>query len=330
MSRATIIVLGVLAVLLILFPLWVNPYTVQVAITTITYSMLGLAFAFSMRVGLPRIDIAAWFSVGGYVTALLINSGMSFWLAALIASLIAVILGWLLFSLILPRGMVAFFVFCMLGLLVIPRVLPFLLPLLGLIPGFRGSMGILPPPTIGSFTFTTKPELYYLGLFFLVLTVVVYYLLFNSKIGRAWNAIVSELGLARSVGINVVRYRMGNLLIGNFFIALAGSYFVSYYHAAIPLTFSVQAGIIIMVYPFIGGLGHSLIGPVVGAIIATFAPEYFRVPAEYQSIVTSVMVILILIFLPLGILGWIDQKVKPWFNRWQWYVELSKWGAKKT
>ena len=59
MSHTTKIALAVLVLLLIAFPLLANPYVVQVAITTITYSMLGLACAFSMRVGLPRIDIAA-------------------------------------------------------------------------------------------------------------------------------------------------------------------------------------------------------------------------------------------------------------------------------
>jgi len=72
----------VLCLLLVVFPLLVNPYIVQIAITTITYSLLGLAFAFSVRAGLPRIDIAAWCSIGSFTTALLMNAGISFWLAA--------------------------------------------------------------------------------------------------------------------------------------------------------------------------------------------------------------------------------------------------------
>jgi branched-chain amino acid transport system permease protein len=325
MSHTTKVALAVLVLMLITFPLLANPYEVQVAITTITYSMLGLAFALSMRVGLPRIDIAAWWGVGGYTTALLMNDGMSFWLAALIGGIIAVILGLLVFSLVLPRGMLHFFIFCMFCLLIAPNLLPFL----GLVPFLRGSGGIVPVPTIGSFELIVKRDLYYLGLVFLALTLLAYYLLYNSKIGRAWNAISSSLGLARSMGIDVVKYRIANILIGNFFIALAGSYFVAYYRAATPLMFSLQSGVLIMVYPFIGGLTHSLLGSIVGALIITFIPDYFRFAEEYQIIVTSVMVILILIFLPQGILGWIDQKVKPWFYRRHWYVRLSEWGAKK-
>jgi len=197
------------------------------------------------------------------------------------------------------------------------------------VPFLRGAGGIVPAATIGSFEFITKRDLYFLGLFFLGLTLLVYYLLYNSKIGRAWNAIGSSLKLARSVGVDVLKYRMANVLIGNFFIALAGSYFVAYYRAATPLMLSFQSGVLAMIYPFIGGLTHSLMGPILGAIVASFIPDYFQFAAEYQVIATSVMVILILIFLPQGILGWIDKRMKPWFYRRQQYVRLSRWGAKE-
>jgi branched-chain amino acid transport system permease protein len=91
-----------------------------------------------------------------------------------------------------------------------------------------------------------------------------------------------------------------------------------------------QAGVLAMIYPFVGGLSHSLMGPIFGAIIISFIPDYFQFAAEYQVIVNSVLVILILIFLPQGILGWIDRRVKPWFHRKQFYVRLSKWGAKES
>jgi branched-chain amino acid transport system permease protein len=319
MPKAKVTALGVLVLLLVAFPFWVGPYTVQVAITTITYSMLGLAFAFTMRVGLPRFDIPAWWGIGGYTTALLMKAGMSFWLTALIGGLIAVILGWLVFSFTIRRGMIAFFMICMVLTMACYQAY-------GSVPLFGGWSGIVnvPAPTIGSFEFVAKRDLYYMGLFFLALNVVVYYFLFNSKIGRAWNAIGSSLRLARSVGVDVVKYRLANVLIGNFFIALAGSFFVGYYHGALPAVFSFQAGLAVIVYLIIGGFSHSLAGPILGAIIVTFIPEYLHVEAQYQSIATAVIVILILIFLPLGILGWIDQTVKPWLYSQRWYARLSK------
>jgi len=53
MSRAIKIALGVLLVLLLVMPQFLNPYVLQIFIQTITYTMLGLAFALTLRVGLP-------------------------------------------------------------------------------------------------------------------------------------------------------------------------------------------------------------------------------------------------------------------------------------
>jgi branched-chain amino acid transport system permease protein len=319
-AKAQLIALGVVLVVLIALPFWLNAYSVQIAITTITYSMLGLAFAFTLRVGLPRFDIPVWWGVGGYTTALLMKAGMSFWLTALIGAMIAVGLGALFFSIALPRGMMPFL---MIGIVLTMAFYQ----LYGAVPLFGGWAGIVgvPEPTIGSFSFLSKQSLYYLGLFFIGLNLLVYYALYNSKIGRAWNAIGSSLKLAHSVGIDVVKYRMANVLIGNFFIALAGSYFVGYYRAALPTVFTFHAAIYVMVFLIIGGLTHSLIGPIVGAAVATFIPEYFRVTQEYQSIATSAFVILILMFLPLGILGLVDERVKPLFTRRNWRALFSKW-----
>jgi branched-chain amino acid transport system permease protein len=307
MSKTAKIALGILCLLLIAFPLIAGAYTVQVAITTITYSMLGLAFALSMRVGLPRMDVAAWWGVGGYTTAMLMKAGWSFWATVPVGGIIAVIIGLIVFSIAIPRGMMAFFIFCMVLSMAFYQIY-------GTVSFFGGWSGIVsvPTATIGSFEFTAKRDIYYLGLFFLAITLIVYYLLYNSKIGRAWNAIGSSLRLARSLGIDVVKYRMVNVLIGNFFIAVAGSFFITYYRAAVPAIFSFNAGLVVMVYLIVGGFTYSLSGPILGALIATFIPEYFKVDSQYQAIVTAAIVILILMFMPSGVIGVIDQKIRPW------------------
>jgi branched-chain amino acid transport system permease protein len=324
-SRLNVIGLIIFALVLLTIPLYFSSYMTQIAITTITYSMLGLAFAFGMRVGLPRLDLAAWWGVGGYTTALLMKAGISFWVTALAGGTIAVILGSLLFSLALPRGMVAFFVFCMVLSMAVYQMF-------GTVSIFGGWGGItdVPKPTIFSFVIDSQLKTYYLGLFFLAITATVYYLLYHSRIGRAWDSIASSLRLARSIGVDVVRYRLVNVLIGNFFIAVAGSFFVSYFSAAIPDIFTFNAGINTIIFLFIGGFGHSLIGPILGAVIATFIPEYFRFTQQLQSIITSVIVILILMFLPMGVLGVIDKRLMPLLHKTKWYVNLNRGSLKGT
>jgi ABC-type branched-subunit amino acid transport system permease subunit len=121
---------------------------------------------------------------------------------------------------------------------------------------------------------------------------------------------------------------MANVLIGNFFLAMAGSYYIAYSLTAVPTTFSFQNSIYVMMYAIVGGLFHSLAGPIIGAAIITFVPEYLRVAKEYEPIITSAAIILIIIFMPMGILGLIDQRVKPWFVQMKWLAWLRR--EKKT
>jgi len=124
MSVASKIGAALLIVLLLVLPWLVNPYVLQIVILTITYSMLGLAFALSLKVGLPRFDIAGWWAIGAYATAILvIKTGMSFWLTIPIGGLIAVLLGLLVFSIIIPRGMMVFLLFGMVLTLGIQQIL---------------------------------------------------------------------------------------------------------------------------------------------------------------------------------------------------------------
>jgi branched-chain amino acid transport system permease protein len=304
MPKGLKIGLGVLLVLILLsLPVLVNEYVQQILILTITYAMLGLAFAFTMKVGLPRFDIAAWWAIGAYTTAILMwKVDMSFWLTLPIGGLIAVGLGFLAFSVVIPRGMMVFLLFGMVLTLAIQQ-------LFGSLQFFGGWGGTppIPPPSIGSFQFVNKPGLYYMGLVFLAINIIVYYALYNSKIGRAWNAIGSSLKLASSLGIDVVRYRIANALISNFFAAVAGSYFAACTLVAVPTAFSFSSSVYVMMYAVVGGLAHTLAGPIVGSLVITFIPEYLRIAKEWEPVVTAVAIILIIIFVPTGVLGLVDR-----------------------
>jgi len=311
MGKTTIGGAAALLIVLIGLPWFVNPYVLQVLILTIVYSMLGLAFSLTLRVGLPRFDVAAWWGVGAYVTAMLVlKAGVSFWLTIPAAGIIAVILGWVIFKIVIPRGMMVFLLAGMVLTMATQQIfasVPFF--------GGWGGTDVIPFPTIGPITFADKKAVYFLGLIFLGINLLVYRVLLDSRIGRAWTAIGSSLGLASSVGVNVVRYRMANVLIGNFFIAVAGSYLVASTLVAIPTMFTFTNSINVMMYVVVGGMGYSLTGPIIGALIVTFIPEYLRMAKEYEPIVTSAAIILIIIFVPGGVLGLVRNRIKPWLVR---------------
>jgi len=311
--------LGILILLLIALP-WIGlgNYLLQVLINSLTYGMLGLAFALTLKVGLPRFDAAAWWAVGAYTSAELIQkAGWPFWPTILIAGIVSVILGWICYVVAMPRGMMVFLLFSMVIVLAIYQIL-------GSVKFFGGwgGTGVLPPVSIGNFEFTSQTSLYLLGLCFLALNVVVYYLLFHSRIGRAWDAIGSSLKLASSVGVDVVKYRMVNVLIGNFFLGLAGSYTFACNQLATPSLASFSSSVNVMMYVVVGGMRFSLAGPLIGAVIITFIPEYLRAAREWKDVFSSIAIILIIIFLPQGLLGLFEKYIIPWFTRSRFFARL--------
>jgi ABC-type branched-subunit amino acid transport system permease subunit len=172
--------------------------------------------------------------------------------------------------------------------------------------GGWGGTGRVPAPAIGSVRFESKQSLYYLGLGLLAISVLVYQLLFRSRIGRDWNAIGSSVKLAGSIGINVVKNRMVNVLIGNFFIALAGAFYVAYSRVAMPSAFGFDFSVYILAFAIIGGLFHPIWGPILGAAVVTILSEWLRAIGEYERVVTPLILVVIIILLPMGILGGAD------------------------
>jgi branched-chain amino acid transport system permease protein len=137
----------------------------------------------------------------------------------------------------------------------------------------------------------------------LVLNILVYSALYRSRIGRAWAAIGSSIRLAEAQGINVYRYRLAASIIACFFAGVIGSFYAHYQNMLVPNTFSFLLSIYVQMFALMGGLGYFVAGPIVGAGVMVFLPEFLRVAEQFQPILYSILIILIVIFLPGGILS---------------------------
>jgi branched-chain amino acid transport system permease protein len=68
---------------------------------------------------------------------------------------------------------------------------------------------------------------------------------------------------------------------------------------------------------FMGGLGYLVGGPIIGAVFMTFLPEMLRPAGSYEPIITAIIIILVIMYLPRGIVGTPDR----WFVAgWRWVV----------
>jgi len=149
---------------------------------------------------------------------------------------------------------------------------------------------------------------YYLFMGLAVIVVGATYFLVNSKLGLGMMAVREEEDAAESLGISALRHKLTALGISAFFTGLAGGAF-AYYHVSyyfqFPFTPVWSLDMLTMV--FIGGTG-TVLGPIIGAVFFVGMKEFLiRNVGEYHLLIFGVLFILVVLFLPGGIISIWDR-----------------------
>lgn len=302
--------LVILAVILILVPVIVSsPYYIHILIMVGINTVLAMTFILLYRTGLITIAIAAFWGIGAYASALLATRlGLSFWLALPASTIITGIIAFLIGYLLVRKGGIAF----VMESLVVAFVIQLVFSTFDVFGGHVGIYKIprpdaIPLPFLAPIAFTSKVPYYYLMLFLVLLVVLAFSAFYAAWTGRAWRAIGLSPRLAESLGVNLFRYRLLAFVIASAAAGLMGSFFAHYYGSIVPSTFGPFKTIYVHVYAILGGVGFAISGPVIGSFIMTIVPEILRIAKEVEPIFTGLLVILLVMFLPnglMGLLGW--------------------------
>jgi len=311
MKHWKLIILALLVVVLSLVPMAVrSPYYIGLFILTGVNAILAMTFILMLKTGLISLAIAAFFGMGAYGSTLLVTKfGLSFWLAL---PLSAVVVGFIAFGIGYLFVRNAGFSF-----LILTAVMGMLFPVvMGNIPwvgGYHGIYLIPPPDTIkipflASIEFVSKTSYYYLMLLLLLIVILVFSAFYATWAGRAWTAIGLNPRLAESRGINIFKYRLLAFVIASVADAVAGSFYASYITSILPVSFTVFKTIYVHIYAILGGVEFAILGPLVGSAIMTFVPELLRIARELEPIITGALLILLMVFLPNGLMGLLTSK----------------------
>ncbi|NLI20108.1 MAG: branched-chain amino acid ABC transporter permease [Clostridiales bacterium] len=125
----------------------------------------------------------------------------------------------------------------------------------------------------------------------------------RSKFGRAIIAIREDDIASSSAGLNITFYKVLTFTVSAFFAGIAGAI---YAHRGLgtlqhsDFTFLKSTEYVIMVV--LGGMG-SMTGSVVAAIILSVIPEALRAFSQYRMLIYSVILVLMMIFRPIGLFG---------------------------
>jgi branched-chain amino acid transport system permease protein len=143
---------------------------------------------------------------------------------------------------------------------------------------------------------------YYLILGIIVLVVVLFHLLENSRVGRAWVAIREDEVAAEACGINPLKYKVMAFAIGASTSGLAGVFFASKTGVFDPSSFPFQQSVVVLVLVIFGGMG-SIPGAIIGAALLQYLPQLLRSHIQQPDLYAYYGVILIamMIFRPQGV-----------------------------
>ena len=171
---------------------------------------------------------------------------------------------------------------------------------------FNGEDGIQTDRVVGpepiGISFGPQIEVYYLILFWTLLTVSLMFLLTKTPFGRMSNAVRDNPERAAFIGYNVRHVRWIAFTLSATFAGAAGSlHAINYEHIGFESVSIVQSGQVLFM-AFIGGVGHFL-GPVIGAIGLTYLDSVLLDITEAWLLYLGVTFSVIVAFAPGGLAG---------------------------
>ena len=252
--------------------------------------------------GIYQFHHCVFYGVGAYGAAIMLaKTGISPWIGLLVGPLMAAILS-LIMGLICIR--LSKLYFGMLQISLGSLVWAIIYRWRGFTGGEDGMHGIPLPDFIASGT-----GAYYFTFIVCAISFFVIYMILKSPFGSALQGIRDNPVRSEMIGVNVKRHQLAALVICGFFAGVAGVLFVVVDNSVFPNMMFWTLSMEVMIMCLLGGW-LTFMGPVVGAgllvAIRTVASGY----TEYWSLILGVILMLVIFFLPDGVLGYFVNKFK--------------------
>lgn len=131
----------------------------------------------------------------------------------------------------------------------------------------------------------------------------------RSRWGLILRAIRGDEATCLAAGIPITTYKIVSLVISAAFAGLGGALYAHYQLQVSPQLFAVVTSVTIITMVYVGGMG-TIYGSVGGALLLTLLTEGLRNFGEWRLMVYSVLLILILFFLPNGFIAPLWKRVR--------------------
>lgn len=310
---------------LAVFPFFARAYEKTFYIYMANYLALHILVAVGLNLlvgytGQISLGHAGFFAIGAYCTLVFMTElHLPFVVALPVAGLISALFGFLL-GLPALRLEGPYLAIATLGFgLTVTQVI-------GRMSIFGGRQGLHAPDlTIGPLLVKGDFDLYWIVVPLTVVMTIAARNLVKTKVGRAFIAVRDSDIAAQTMGVNLTFYKTLAFAISAFYTGIAGGLFAFSLGFIEPTVFNIMLSILFLAMVVVGGLG-SIFGSIAGGILVAFlniklaavqnlplvgdffmhlSEKYFSVSGlpNIQFIVYGLIMVLIIIFEPLGLYG---------------------------
>ncbi|MDZ7892701.1 MAG: branched-chain amino acid ABC transporter permease [Rhodoferax sp.] len=305
MKKITLLLIAACAILLLAAPPFLKNYGIYLLSYWLVFVIATMGLNLTVGyAGQKSLGHAAFFGIGAYTIAILMKVGFSFWLGLPLAALICFFVG---IALGFPalRVQTIYLAFATLGfntaVWLVMRNEEWLT---------GGTFGInnIARPSLFGYSLEGNLAYYYFVLGTAVILGALQWGLLRSPWGKAFTALRDNPIRAESLGINTRSYTLLSFAIGAVYAGIAGALFASLVQFIEPAPFTVGASIMMYLMVVVGGPGYFL-GPLLGSAVGVILPEWLRFAQAWYLFVFGGAVVLLMIWLPDGLLS-IPDRIK--------------------
>ena len=278
-----------------------NPYLIRVIILTSIFAILAASWdLLSGFTGQMNFGHALFFGVGAYASALLnIHLHVPPWGSVPLGAAAAVLAG-LIVGIPCLRLKGTYLALTTMAFPIILMGIVFALPDLT-----GGELGISGLQRISS----SLVGNYYIYIVSMLVLCTVMWKITDSHTGIIFHAIREDELAVRASGINTTRYKLLAFCLSGFFAGIAGGLYAHYMRIAGPSTLEVSMSFTVVIWAVFGGLA-TIYGPVAAVFILFPLLEFVRFWPEYRTMIFAVVVLLILLYMPEGLIPWVRDKME--------------------
>ena len=294
--------LGVLAIFIVV-PNFLKNYGIHIFTTWLVFIIATMGLNLTVGyAGQKSLGHAAFFGIGAYTVAILLKAGISFWIGLPLAALVCFATG-LVVGFPALRVQTIYLAFATLGfnsaIWLVMRNEEWLT---------GGTYGInnIARPSIAGFSLEGNLAYYFFVLAVTLALAVLLAALLRSPWGKAFTALRDNAIRAESLGIDTRGYTLLSFAIGAAYAGIAGGLYASQVQFIDPALFTVGASIMMYLMVVVGGPGYFL-GPVLGSAVGVVLPEWLRFAQGWYLFVFGAAVVLLMIWLPDGLLSIPDR-----------------------